>query len=137
MELQQLVVEDQALPAEWRRGFWDTGRKNWDTSPEPQGIHKDTGLSRRAAAQKDLIPDVVARRHVFMPDMEEELAKRTSRLNRRRARGKVKQKVFQRKKEKALGDASSSSNSSSDSIATVAPAILVLSPAKINQLSRD
>ncbi|CAK9062324.1 Uncharacterized protein SCF082_LOCUS32497 [Durusdinium trenchii] len=115
VELKDYSIEALACPAEWRRGFWGSGRSNWDTDPEPLHLHKNTALSRRYDEQKSLLPRAKGRKHNALPSLDDEIKKHEASLQRRRQRNKIRQQAWSKKTSQE--PSSSSTSSSSDSSA--------------------
>ena len=54
----ELMPSKDCAPA-YRRGFWsEVGRERWDHEVRPLGLHDETSLTRRQAAQSHLIAGV-------------------------------------------------------------------------------
>ena len=115
VELKDYSIEALACPAEWRRGFWGSGRSNWDTDPEPLHLRKNTALSRRYDEQKSLLPRAKGRKHNALPSLDDEIKKHEASLQRRRQRNKIRQQAWSKKTSQE--PSSSSTSSSSDSSA--------------------
>ena len=96
---------------DYRYGFWtEAGRSRWDTKPKPLGVGKETTLTRRQAAQQNLLPAGVDARF-GASDSHTLIEKRLRQAENRQSRLETKKKLL----EQATSASSSSSSSDADS----------------------
>ena len=112
-----VLKDSQDVTESYRRGYWcEAGRKNWDTTVEPLGIHDETVLTRRQSAQQHLLGEG---RDIPYADVARKqrclIAKRERQRERRKLRAEERKELLDADEESSSSSGSSSNTSSQSS----------------------
>lgn len=99
------------VAADYRRGFWGEGRTRWDHQVAPLGIHEETALTRRQAAQSQVLPGGADSSFSVTPVPCCLIEKRQKKADKAKARQAERKRLLA---EDASDSTSSTSDTSSD-----------------------